>query len=160
VDPSTCSRSNPFERTLLVVEVKVDVTGAESTLRRHDEKSRLARRIARDRFGWDATSVSRLLVLPDASTPRRRIAAHFALFDRAYPLRGHDLRRWLRRPNGSTSGLIILSVTNPVGGRRLLESRRRVQRSTSGALTHESTASTRPSTRDFIDSSGEHQPGW
>jgi Holliday junction resolvase-like predicted endonuclease len=54
-------------RTLLVVEVKTEVASIEATLRKHDEKVRLARRVAADRFGWQATVTSRLLVLPRTS---------------------------------------------------------------------------------------------
>ena len=112
---------------LLVAEIKTDVTSAEGTLRRHDEKGRLGSEIAFGRFGWRTRSVSRLLVLPDASTARRRIARHDALFRRAYPLRGPDLRVWLRRPTGTVGGLLFMSLTKTVGGRRELSSRRRVR---------------------------------
>jgi hypothetical protein len=38
--------------TLLVIEVKTELVSVEATLRKHDEKVRLAPRIARDRLGW------------------------------------------------------------------------------------------------------------
>lgn len=147
-------------RSLLVVEVKVDLTSAEATLRRHDEKVRLARRVALERYGWTSASVSRLLVLPDASTPRRRVAAHGAIFDRAYPIRGPDARRWLTFPGGAVAGLLFLSVTNPPGGRRVLESRRRVRRPREHAAPGEATSPAPPWARGFIDSSGEHKTEW
>jgi hypothetical protein len=39
-------------RTLLVIELKTELTSVEETLRRHDSKVRLAPGIARERFGW------------------------------------------------------------------------------------------------------------
>jgi transcriptional regulator with XRE-family HTH domain len=64
-------------RTLLVVELKSELTSVEETLRRLDVKVRLAARIAAERFGWRARNVARILVLP-ATAPHagasRRIA--------------------------------------------------------------------------------------
>lgn len=103
-------------KAVLAVEVKADVTTAEGTLRRHDEKVRDAAAIARTRFGWEVGSVSRLLVLPEASTARRRLERHAALFDRAYPLRGAALLAWLRHPGKSVGGVLFLSPTQRVFG--------------------------------------------
>jgi transcriptional regulator with XRE-family HTH domain len=58
-------------QTLLVVEVKTELTSIEETLRRHDAKARLAADIARERFEWRAQRVARLLVLPEHRTARR-----------------------------------------------------------------------------------------
>jgi transcriptional regulator with XRE-family HTH domain len=151
---------NPTDRAVLVVEVKSDVTSADSTLRRHDEKVRLAARIALERFGWVAASVSGLLVLPDASTPRRRIAALGSLFDRSYPLRGRALRRWMHRPDGPMRGILFLPITNAIGDRRALTSRRRIQRPARG-LSERGVAGRVPLAGGrFVDSSGEHQADW
>lgn len=119
---------HPSRSALLVIEVKTDITSAEATLRKHDEKVRVAGAVAQSRFAWSARSVSRLLVLPDASTARRRITHHGLLFNRAYLLRGSRLKVWLRDPASSTSGLVFVAVTNVVGSRRELTSRRRVRR--------------------------------
>jgi transcriptional regulator with XRE-family HTH domain len=117
----------PTARIALVVEVKSELTSAEATLRRHDEKVRLAPAIARARFGWDAVSVSRLLALPAASTARRRVDRHARLFDRTYPLRGRELRAWLAEPAASEGGILFLSVTQSTSDRRELASRRRIR---------------------------------
>lgn len=93
--------------TLLVAEIKTEVTSVEETLRRHDVKTRLATKVAAERFGWEARSVARLLVLPDTMTARRRVARHEAVFSRAYPLRGDLLRRWLRDPVNGVAGLLF-----------------------------------------------------
>jgi len=113
--------------SLLVGEVKVDFTSAEATLRRHDEKVRLAREIARERYGWVVRFVSRLLVLPDSTTSRRRVKRHEALLSRAYPGGGRELSAWLRNPSGPIAGVLFLPATMQVGGRRTLTSRRRVR---------------------------------
>lgn len=97
------------ERTLLVVEVKTDLPSAEATLRKLDEKTRLAPKVARGRFGWHGVAVGRLIVLPETSTLRRRIGRHADLFGRTLPARNVAVRRWLIHPNGSLSGLWFLS---------------------------------------------------
>lgn len=111
---------NPRTRTLLVVEVKTELTSIEETLRRHDVKVRLAPAIARDRFGWDVAAVARLLVLPDDRTIRRQVERHDEILRRAYPVRGWELKRWLSAPEGAVSGLLFLPDADEVGVRRRL----------------------------------------
>ena len=94
-------------RTLLVIEIKTELVSVEATLRKHDEKVRLAPAIAR-RLGWHPTSVSRLLVLPDQRTEHRRVARHELVMIGAYPMRTRDVRRWCRSPAGPISGLMFL----------------------------------------------------
>jgi Holliday junction resolvase-like predicted endonuclease len=104
-------------RTLLVVEVKSvvpDVSGSLATL---DRKVRLARELAQAR-GWDPRTVARLLVLPEESTVRRRVAAHDATFANAFPARNIEVNRWLRAPVGALSGLIFLSTARVSDTRR------------------------------------------
>lgn len=114
---------HPASAALLVIEVKTEITAIEETLRKIDEKVRLAPAIARSRFGWQPRSVSRLLVLPELSTARRRVASHGAIFARVLPLRGRPIRAWIARPSGSVAGLWFLSgigdssVTQRKGGR-------------------------------------------
>lgn len=116
------------ERVLLVVEVKTDLTSIEETLRRHDAKVRLASEIARERFGWQARAVARLIVLPGSATARRRVRRHASILGRAYPDRARSVRRWLHRPTGAFSGLLFVAgirgakgslgaVRRPRGGR-------------------------------------------
>ncbi len=50
--------------TLLVIEVKTELTSIEETLRRHDVKVRLAAGIVAERFGWKARRVARPLRAP------------------------------------------------------------------------------------------------
>ena len=81
---------DPLVRSVVIGEVKGEIAGIEETIRRHDAKTRLATEIVRERFGVAPRIVSKLLVLPDSATARRRIAEHRVTFDRAYPDRGHD----------------------------------------------------------------------
>lgn len=114
--------------TLLVVEVKTELASIEETLRRHDAKARLADQIARDQLAWKSRGVARLLVLPDGATPRRRVERHEAVLARSYPLRGGEVRRWLRAPSASMSGLIFVSVPRDMRSRRGPLARKRLRR--------------------------------
>jgi transcriptional regulator with XRE-family HTH domain len=114
-------------RTLLVIEIKTELTSVEATLRKLDEKVRLAPRIAAERFGWQVGHHGHLLVLPAASTPRRHVARHAPLLDRAFPLRGPALRRWLRRPAGGTGGILFVPFARSTRVTREDVSRRRVR---------------------------------
>lgn len=93
---------------LLVIEIKTELVTVEATLRKHDEKVRLAPRIA-ERLGWHPSSVGRVLVLPDDRSERRRVAAHLSVIDGAYPLRSRQVRAWCRSPSGSMAGLLFLA---------------------------------------------------
>ena len=111
-------------RTLLVVELKTELTSIEETLRRHDVKVRLGPATARERFGWNPAVVARLLVLPDERTARRRVDQHAATFRRAYPLATSAVKRWLQEPVGAMGGILFLSDTNVPRARQRI--RRRV----------------------------------
>ena len=104
--------------TLLVIEVKTDLPSTEATLRKLDEKVRLGPEIALARFGWRARSVARILVMPDASTLRRRVARHSGVFDPTLPSRGASVRAWRRSPSGSISGLWFLSRSGQRAGKQ------------------------------------------
>jgi hypothetical protein len=124
------------QRALLVVEVKTAIPSAEATLRKLDEKVGIAAQVARDRFGWAAAHVAKLLVVDDTSTNRRRIAAHDVVFQAALPSRAAALRRWLGDPLGPVEGLLFLppsdhgAVIRKVGGQhRVRAARSRPKRS-------------------------------
>jgi transcriptional regulator with XRE-family HTH domain len=107
---------HPPTRTLIVVEVKTELTSVEETLRRHDVKARLAAAIAAERFGWRPAHIARLLVLPDTSTARRRVERHTSVLVRAYPHRGSVVRNWLRDPStpiasSPIAGLVFVTPT-------------------------------------------------
>lgn len=99
----------PSAGVLLVIEIKTDMAAVEATLRKVDEKVRLAPDVARKRFGWDASTVGWLLVMPERSTLRRRVERHSSVFARAFPVRGSEIRRWLQQPAKAIAGLWFLS---------------------------------------------------
>jgi hypothetical protein len=135
---------HPIQRILLVVEIKSELTSIEETIRRHDAKTRLAARVASQRFGWDAAHVARLLVLPDERTPRRHVERHSVVLDRAYSTRGRALRAWLTKPVGSVSGLMFLTSADGMRPRQRLGPVRRVVRPRRGAQTLEAPSPTQP----------------
>ena len=109
---------HPPTGALLVIEVKSvvpDVGGMFMTL---DRKVRLAPEVARKQLGWDAASVSRLLVLPEQRTARRRVTQHAATFESVVPSRNVAVRRWLRQPAGSMGGLLFLPEVQHADRRR------------------------------------------
>jgi transcriptional regulator with XRE-family HTH domain len=129
----------PRSLVLLVVEVKSELAAVEQTVRKLDEKARHAGSIAAERFGWRGGTIVRLLVLPEATTSRRRVRDHEATFETAFPMRGVVLRRWLRNPvghhrcgrgrgcgrrggggggGGGRGGILFLPPTNPGNDRR------------------------------------------
>jgi hypothetical protein len=118
---------HPDTRTLLVIELKSEIASIEETFRRDDVKVRLARQIALERFGWKATVVGRLLVLPEARAIRRQVETKARLFGSVYPARNVEVRRWLRAPAGPLSGLMFVSDTNVARGMRGQPVRKRVR---------------------------------
>jgi transcriptional regulator with XRE-family HTH domain len=114
-------------RSLLVVELKTTINAAEATIRKLDEKGRLATRVAGARFGWIPASVSRLLVIQAGSTNRRRIARHASVFDAALPAGNIEVSRWLRAPSERLRGRLFVSATTPRGGRRSRGGRDRIR---------------------------------
>jgi hypothetical protein len=119
---------HPPTLTLLVIEVKSVVPDVQATLAGVDRKARLAPRIAVDR-GWKARATSRLLILPDDRTARRRVAAFSATFDQAFPARTAEIRRWASKPSGQISGIAFVSdPTHPGARQRVATQRRGVER--------------------------------
>jgi transcriptional regulator with XRE-family HTH domain len=94
--------------TLLVIEIKTELASVEATIRKLDEKVRLAPTIATARFGWTAKAIGRLLVFPDERSERRRVAAHGAVLDGAFPVRSYAARRWCRSSLGPMAAQIFL----------------------------------------------------
>ncbi len=103
---------------LVVAEIKSQLTSAEETQRKHDQKVRLAPRVAREREGWEARIVGRLLVMPEGSTSRRRLVRARPLLAPTYPLLQREVRAWLRRPAVAMGGLLLLPDTSPRGARQ------------------------------------------
>ncbi len=115
------------QRVLLVVEIKSDLASAEQTLRKLDEKVRLAPVVARTRFDGPANGVARLLAMPDDRTLRRHVARHTALFDVALPDRSVAARRWIRAPAGRLAAVWFVPLTNGLGTDQRRGGRKRVR---------------------------------
>lgn len=115
--------------SLVVIEVKTELTSIEETLRRHDEKVRLAHRIAQERFGWAAATTSRLLVLPDKAAARRKVLRHTQVLDAVLPARNVAIRHWLDSPAQPIRGRWFLAIIRPGSTRPGLDGPDRVQRS-------------------------------
>jgi hypothetical protein len=105
---------HPATGALLVVEVKSVVPDVGGMLMTLDRKVRLAKDVATKQLGWAVTDVSRLLVLPEQRTARRRVEAHAATFETSFPARNVVVRRWVRAPSGTLAGLLFLSDVRDV----------------------------------------------
>ena len=105
--------------SLLVIEIKTVVPDLQGMLGTLDRKARVAAQLAAER-GWIATSVSRLLVLPDDRTARRRVDFHRATFETVLPARTVAVRTWLGDPAGSLAGVLFLpDESHPVTRHRV-----------------------------------------
>jgi hypothetical protein len=118
---------HPEARELLIVEVKSVVADAQGTLAPLDRKVRIAPVIARER-DLGPQSISRLLVVDDTTTNRRRVARFATLFAAALPDRGWDVRRWLAKPSGRLAGVLFLPDSARGGAGRSIAGRTRVNR--------------------------------
>jgi hypothetical protein len=113
---------HPATGSLLVIEIKSVVPDMQGMLGGIDRKARLAREIARER-GWRVTDVTRLLVLPDDRTARRRVERYGATFRTALPARTAEVRRWLRHPEGTMNGVLFLSDAHHASARHRVSHR-------------------------------------
>jgi transcriptional regulator with XRE-family HTH domain len=116
---------HPPTGSLLVIEIKSVVPDLQAMLGILDRKARLAADIARDQ-GWLVRSVSRLLVLPDDRTARRRVQQHAATFDAALPRRTVAVRRWLAAPAGRLAGVLFVPNDQQASARHRVAGPRRV----------------------------------
>lgn len=112
-------------RNVLVVEVKSVVPDVQGMLSALDRKVRLALEIARDR-GWSALTVSKLLVIGDGRTARRRVAAHEQTFLNEFPARAIEVRRAIDQPDARKPlrGLLFLSSAHGVSSRHRVRAQR------------------------------------
>lgn len=99
---------HPQHGALLVVEVKSVVPDMQAMLAGIDRKGRLAADIGRQR-GWAVQTVSRLLVLPDDRTARRRLDAVAGSVHQVLPLRTREVRRWFALPDSAMGGVMFLA---------------------------------------------------
>lgn len=118
----------PESRTLLIVEIKSQITSLEETLRTLDVKWRVVPTVARTEWGLDAIQVATVLAMPDASTHRDLVRRHAALVSGALPGHGWDVRHWLAAPAGDLRGVMFLRDTDGGGAMRNVTPSRRVRR--------------------------------
>lgn len=114
---------HPRLGALLIVEVKSVVPDMQAMLAGIDRKVRLGSGLAEDR-GWRIRSVSRLLVLPDDRTARRRLADHAATIGQVLPLRTAAVRRWIARPVGPMGGVLFLPSSQSTTARHRIRASR------------------------------------
>jgi len=114
---------HPESGALLVIEVKSAMPDMQALLAGVDRKERLAPILAEAR-GWRVRTVSRLIVLPEDRTARRRVEQHAATLLVAYPVRGRAVRRWLAEPTSRLSGLLFLPPSPGTSGRHRVSGRR------------------------------------
>lgn len=115
-------------RTLLVVEVKSELGSVEGTLRPFDIKCRLAPKVVREQFGWQAAIVGRVLLLPEDRTARRAVERHRDVLDQKLPGRSRQLREWLHDPVGAVAGIWFLTFGGVADGKRNPSAIRRVRK--------------------------------
>ena len=97
---------HPVTRTLVVVEVKTVIADIQELLGTLNAKERVAPVLARS-LGWRAARVVPFLIVAESTTNRRHLVAHARLFGR-FALRGKGAVAWIRRPDGTPSGLLLL----------------------------------------------------
>ena len=113
--------------TVLVIEVKSVVPDSQAVIHGIDRKTRLARRLARER-GWPCQVAGRLLVVGESTTARHRIDALAQTYQAAFPSRGAAVSAWLRSPEGALSGLLFLPFATARGTRDRVTGRQRVRK--------------------------------
>ena len=102
--------------TVLTIEVKTRLVSLEATLRKLDEKARLAPAVAAERFDMRPQAAGRILVLPEGSVSRRALVTHDAVLRVALPVRGVAARAWLADPASSIGGIVLVRVPTGAPG--------------------------------------------
>jgi transcriptional regulator with XRE-family HTH domain len=90
-------------RTLLVLELKTEITDPAGLVAQVDRYSRLAVRVARDR-AWHPLRIGTWVLVAESDLNRRRLARHRTMLRNAFPLDGRFLRGWLRDPAAKSAG--------------------------------------------------------
>jgi transcriptional regulator with XRE-family HTH domain len=114
-------------QALLVIELKTEIVDVGELLGTFDRKARNAAMVGSG-VGWPASTTGGLLVIRANDVNRRRIHAHAATFDAAFPARGAEVRRWLRKPRGALRGLLFFANRLPRQANVRVTTVRRVRR--------------------------------
>jgi transcriptional regulator with XRE-family HTH domain len=114
-------------RSLLIVEIKTELTDIGRLLETTSRRVRLGARIAADQ-GWPVATVSSWIVVGDVTANRRRAAIARSLLRASAPADGHAMRSWLSNPGASISALSFWSNSAGDGPAQRYAPRRRVAR--------------------------------
>jgi transcriptional regulator with XRE-family HTH domain len=116
-------------RTLLLIEVKSRLVDLQELLATFARKLRIVPRLLAESEGWAPIHVGRLIVLPGSRVNRAVVDRHANTFEAAFPARANAVRRWLRGPSGSISGIWFVSpaVLREHGSRARRRPRGRIQ---------------------------------
>ena len=114
-------------RSLLVIELKTEIVDVNELMANVDRKRRLAASVARER-GWDARSVSALVIVAASRTNRRRVATHVTTLRSAFPLDGRGMRSWLQAPAGAVAALWFWTYAPATSTKHGLATVKRVRR--------------------------------
>ncbi|HET7028408.1 MAG TPA: hypothetical protein VFI28_12010 [Candidatus Limnocylindrales bacterium] len=121
---------HPSTGSIATCEVKSVVPDAQATIVSVDRKGRLAPLIAKER-GWTCARAGRFLFVADTRTARRRIEAHAATWNAAFPTPRVAAIAWLENPAGTAPSALVLMApahrvgrTEPKGGRQRVRLRR------------------------------------
>jgi transcriptional regulator with XRE-family HTH domain len=118
-----------------MVELKTEITSAEETQRRFDVKQRVLVSVVEEMFGWRPRMAAAILVVTDTSRNRRRIRILGSLLGIDEALGSRAVRRWVRAPSGSPSGVWFVRLTRPWGDKCRQSGSHRVRRPRSGCST-------------------------
>ena len=99
-------------RATVLIEVKTRLVDVQELLAAQGRRLRVVPPILARERGWRAATVGCLVVLPDTSASRRRVAMYAETFAAAAPARSHEVKAWLRHPAGSLRGIWFLSAMN------------------------------------------------
>ena len=84
-------------RTLLVIELKTEISDPAALIAQVDRHRRLAPQVGRAR-GWDQRHVACWVLVAESDFSRDQLARHRSMLRNAFPLDGRFLRRWIRDP--------------------------------------------------------------
>jgi transcriptional regulator with XRE-family HTH domain len=117
---------HPTSETVLVVEVKTEITDLQALFGSLDAKARIAPRLAAAR-GWDVDRVATLIAVADVKRNRRIIRSHPTLFGR-FERHGGRIRAWMHRLRQATLSLLLYVHPRSVDRKQWLATKRRVRR--------------------------------
>jgi len=119
-----------------VFEIKTDLPRIEETIRRHEEKTRLAPKLVKARLGWWPEVVDRFLVMPGDDRLRRIVARHGRAFHGRYPSDSRTIAAWLRDPSTSAGGIWFIAPMRGTRRNELGTRAKRIRRPTAAPREH------------------------